>query len=397
MKCVNAGISTNYLLLSKNWFYKMNMIPSRQSYSWISRFAIEHVASRADLRTMQDFPQDIWQKMGDAGFFQIGIAKDFGGSGGGFRQLTEAGEVFVRSGYNMGLALSWLYQQSIAIYLISGFGTEEQRQQYLPLMAKGRLIVSFAVSEPKHGVRPKLLTSTAVSDGNCYKLNGEKTYLTNGPVAGLFIVVAITGEEQQQQKKFSAFLVADSNEGVSVSPQMKLDFLKPSPHGGIKLRECRVPASSMLGEKDTAYTNIVIPFSDVENIVMMGAATGGIGAELMDVILEIDERRINDNKSLQSEIGELDSLLETMRAVAHEAAQKLDQQDNTAVPLTLIFDELAEGFQSRIAAVVTKWELKTKDRYNILQTDLNVLGLMNKKNIPRKQMKLGSELLHGAE
>jgi hypothetical protein len=117
----------------------------------------------------------------------------------------------------------------------------------------------------------------------------------------------------------------------------------------------------------------------------------------MDVILEIDERRINDNKSLQSEIGELDSLLETMRAVAREAAQKLDQQDNTAVPLTLIFDELAEGFQSRIAAVVTKWELKTKDRYNILQTDLNVLGLMNKKNIPRKQMKLGSELLHGAE
>jgi acyl-CoA dehydrogenase len=372
----------------------MNMIPSRQSYSWISRFAIEHVASRADLQTAQDFPQDIWQKMGEAGFFQIGIAKDFGGSGGGFRQLTEAGEVFVRSGYNMGLALSWLYQQIIAINLISGFGTEKQRGKYLPLMAQGKLIASFAVSEPKHGARPKFLTTTAVPDGKCYKLNGEKTYLTNGPVAGLFIVVAITGGEKEQ-KKFSAFLVADSNDGVNVSPQMKLDFLKPSPHGGIKLRECRVPASSMLGEKDTAYTNIVIPFSDVENIVMMGAATGGMGAELMDVILEIDERRINDNKSLQSEIGELDSLLETMRAVAREAAQKLDQQDNTAVPLTLIFDELAEGFQSRISAVVKKWELKTKVHYNILQTDLNILRMLGKKNITGKKTKLGDELLHG--
>ena len=100
----------------------MNMIPSGQSYSWISRFAIEHVAARADLQTTKDFPHDIWQKMGEAGFFQIGIAKDFGGNGGGFRQLTEAGEVFVRSGYNMGLALSWLYQQIIAINLISGFG-----------------------------------------------------------------------------------------------------------------------------------------------------------------------------------------------------------------------------------------------------------------------------------
>ena len=372
----------------------MNMIPSRQSYSWISRFAIEHVASRADLQTAQDFPQDIWQKMGEAGFFQIGIAKDFGGSGGGFRQLTEAGEVFVRSGYNMGLALSWLYQQSIASYLISSFGNEKQRKKFLPLMAKGKLIASFAVSEPKHGARPKFLTTTAVPDGKCYKLNGEKTYLTNGPVAGFFIVVAITGGEKEQ-KKFSAFLVADSNDGVNVSPQMRLDFLKPSPHGGIKLRECRVPASSMLGEKDTAYTNIVIPFSDVENIVMMGAATGGMGAELMDVILEIDKRRINDNKSLQSEIGELDSLLETMRAVAREAAQKLDQQDNTAVPLTLIFDELAEGFQSRISAVVKKWELKTKVRYNILQTDLNILRMLGKKNITGKKTKLGDELLHG--
>ena len=67
------------------------------------------------------------------------------------------------------------------------------------------------------------------------------------------------------------------------------------------------------------------------------------------------------------------------------------------MPLTLIFEELAESFQSRITAMVTKWELKTPQRYNMLQTDLNILGLMNKKNIPRKQMKLGSELLHGAE
>jgi acyl-CoA dehydrogenase len=236
----------------------------------------------------------------------------------------------------------------------------------------------------------------AIPDGKFYRLNGEKTYLTNGPVAGLFIVVAITGEERQQ-KKFSAFLVQNSDEGVSASPQLKLNFLKPSPHGGIGLHDCRVSASFMLGEKDTAYTDMVLPFSDVENIVMMGAATGGMGAELMDIILEINASNINEDKSLQSEVGALDSLLETMRVIAREAAQKLDQQDNTAVPLTLIFDELAEGFQSRITAMVKKWELKTRERYNILQADLNVLGLMNKKNIPRKQMKLGSELLHGAE
>jgi alkylation response protein AidB-like acyl-CoA dehydrogenase len=373
----------------------MNTIPSGQSYSWISRFAIEHVTSRADLQTMPDFPHDIWQKMGEAGFFQIGIAPKYGGSGGGFAQLAKAGEVFVRSGYNLGLALSWLYQQMIAIRLICGFGTEKQRMKYLPLMAQGKLIASFAVSEPKHGARPKLLTSTATCEGNYYRLNGEKTYLTNAPVAGLFIVVAITDEEQKQ-KRFSAFLVSSSDDGVIVKPRLKFDFLKPSLHGGIQLQDCRVSAINMLGVKDTAYPNIVIPFSDVENVVMMGAVTGAMGAELMDIIVEIDKSNIHRDKSLQSEIGALDSLLETMRAIVQDAAQKLDEPERTAVPLMLTFKELAAGFQLRIAATVIKWEIKTKERFSVLQNDINVLGALQEKTMQEKQAKLGDELLHGA-
>jgi len=177
----------------------MNTIASEKSYSWISRFAIEHVASRSDLQTIQKFPHDIWQKMSEAGFFKIGISPKYGGNGGGFRQLTEAGEVFVRSGYNMGLALSWLYQQIIATRVISAFGNEKQLKQYLPLMAQGKLIVSFAVSEPKHGAHPKLLTSSAVPEGIYYKINADKIYLTNAPIADLFIIIAMTGIEKEQK------------------------------------------------------------------------------------------------------------------------------------------------------------------------------------------------------
>lgn len=373
----------------------MNTITSGRSYSWISRFAIEHVSYRTDLQTMSDFPYDIWKEMGKAGLFQIGIAPKYGGSGGGYTQLAKAGEVFVRSGYNLGLALSWLYQQMIAIHLISGFGTEKQKTKYLPQMVQGKTIASFAVSEPKHGARPKLMTSTATSEDNYYILNGEKTYLTNAPVAGLFIVVAITGEDQKQ-KKFSAFLVSPSDEGVTVKPKLKFDFLKPSLHGGIQLQNCRVSALNMLGENDTAYQNIVIPFSDVENVIMMGAATGAMGAELMDIIVEIDKRNIHKDKSLQSEIGAMDSLLETMRAIVHEASQKLDQPERAAVPLMLTFKELAAGFQLRIAATVAKWEIKTKERFVFLQNDINVLGALQEKTLQDKQAKLGDELLHGA-
>lgn len=373
----------------------MNTIASEKSYSWISRFAIEHVASRSDLQTVQNFPHDIWQKMSEAGFFKIGISPKYGGNGGGFRQLTEAGEVFVRSGYNMGLALSWLYQQIIAMRIISAFGNEKQRKQYLPLMVQGKLIMSFAVSEPKHGAHPKLLTSSAVPEGIYYKINADKIYLTNAPIAGLFIVIAVTGMEKEQ-KKFSAFLVSTDNSGIIVKPQMKFDFLKPAPHGGIKLQDCRVPASALLGEKNTAYTNIVIPFSDAESVVLMGAVTGGMGAELMDLIMESDRRNIHKDKALQSEVGALDSLLETMRAIARDAALKLDEQDSAAVPLIVTFKELVAGFQARISAAVAKWEIKTKERYNVLQTDINVLGALQEKTLQAKQAKLGDELLHGA-
>jgi len=372
----------------------MNSISSTHSYSWVSRFAIEHIFSRSDLYTMENFPYDIWQKMGEIGFFKVGIAPEYGGSGGGYRELLEAGEVFVRSSYNIGLALSWLYQQLIAIFLIAGFGNKRQCKMYLPQMAQGKLVASFAVSEPKHGARPKLLTTTAAKVKNGFILNGEKTYLTNAPLAGLFIVVAITGEENGQ-KKFSAFLIENDRDGLSIHPQMKLDFLKPSPHGGIRLRDCFTPDGAMLGERDEAFSEIVIPFSDAENIVLMGAVSGAMGAELMEVILEINKGRIHENKTVQSQIGELDALLETMRIVAREAARKMDEHDNYAIPLTLIFNELAENFQQKTTALITRWGLRTNSRFNILQTDLNVLGILGKKNIASKITKLGDEILHG--
>jgi acyl-CoA dehydrogenase len=372
----------------------MNPLKNKPSYSWISRFAIEHIFSSIDLCRGDDFPHELWGKMGEAGFFKIGIAPAYGGSGGGYKQLLEAGEVFVRSSYSMGLALSWLYQQLIAVYLISGFGTERQRKKYLPRMAEGRLIASFAVSEPKHGGRPKYMTTTAVKDGKGFKLNGEKTYLTNAPVAGLFVVIAVTGEAKGQ-KQFSAFLVDHPIRGLTIQPQIKLDFLRPSPHGGILLRDCAVPAAAILGEQDRAFPDIVMPFSDAENIVLMGAVSGAMGAELMDVILEINQSRIGENKAVQSEIGALDALLETLRVVAREAAHKMDERDNYAIPLTLIFNELAESFQHRIAGVVGKWNLPMRERFKMLQADLNILGILGKKNIASKITKLGDELLHG--
>lgn len=110
----------------------------------------------------------------------------------------------------------------------------------------------------------------------------------------------------------------------------------------------------------------------------------------------IPNRGINKDKLLQSEVGALDSLLETLRAIARDAAQKLDEQDSAAVPLIVTFKELVAGFQLKISAAVAKWEIKAKERYNVLLTDINVLGALQEKTLQDKQAKPEDELLHGA-
>ncbi|MDD4358025.1 MAG: acyl-CoA dehydrogenase family protein, partial [Smithellaceae bacterium] len=215
-------------------------------------FAAQHVASRLDLQTGQEFPMDVWQKMGKAGLFKIGIARIYGGDGGEYIDLLKAGESFVRNGYNLGLALSWLYQQIIAHYIIRIFGTREQQSQYLLAAAAGKITLSFAVSEPNRGAHPKQLATTARKQGNLYILNGEKTYLTNGPIAGIFIVIAVT-DDTTPQKRFTAFIVPRTTEGVTVTQPMAMNFLKPSPHGGIKLKNCRIGRKSVLGKEGNAW------------------------------------------------------------------------------------------------------------------------------------------------
>jgi Acyl-CoA dehydrogenases len=182
----------------------MMTIPSGQIIEQISRFAAEHIAPRSDLSSKGDFPHDLWGKMAQNGLFKIGIDEFYGGSGGGYRDLGTSAEAFVRHGFNMGLSISWLYQQLVARFLVAGFGSAEQKHQLLPQMASGKLTVSFAVSEPKRGAHPKLLTTAAIKDKSFYTLSGEKTYLTNGPIADIFIVIVITGYSGER-KEYTAF------------------------------------------------------------------------------------------------------------------------------------------------------------------------------------------------
>ena len=147
----------------------------------IAAFASKYIATRPDLSTPAEFPADVWQEMGKAGLFKIAVPEIYGGAGGGYPELVSASEALVRYGFNLGLAFSWTYQQIIVRYIIDLFGSGEIKRQWLPELAAGKLTLSFAVSEPGHGAHPKRLSTRAIRQENTFILDGEKTYLTNGP------------------------------------------------------------------------------------------------------------------------------------------------------------------------------------------------------------------------
>ena len=151
-------------------------------------------------------------------------------------------------------------RQMVARFFIEGFGTPEQRTTWQSQLA------SVAISEPRVGAHPKLLTTRADEDAAGYSIFGEKAWVTNGPLAEVFVVLAITSNEDGR-KRYSAFLVPRATQALSIDEAPEYRALAPSRHCALKLEGCRVPHSALLGPRGAAYETMALPFRDVEDAV----------------------------------------------------------------------------------------------------------------------------------
>jgi len=358
-------------------------------------FAQEKIASRDGLSAAPEFPWDIWRAMGRAGLLGLSLPREYGGQGGGYLALAAAGEALVRHGHSLGLALSWALQNIAAQYLILGFGHDRQRREYLPQMAEGRLIACLAVSEPKVGAHPKRLKTSAARQGDSFCLNGEKTYLTNGPIADLFIVIAVT-ETQAGQKRFTAFLTPKTSVGLSVE-SMPLDLLRPSPHGGIKLNNVLVPAKNILGQEGLAYETIIKSFREIEDTVMMGPLVGGLAWQLELLAGLIREQGTSLTEEQHADFGELQFLIHTLRIMAYEAALMLDSGDRHPESLSLVLGHrrLARLFQAKVQDILSGLKIEAGPRLTALSKDLVFMAGIAKNVARIKQGRLGRAALAG--
>ena len=158
-----------------------------------ARFAVDFLASRDDLRDSDMPPSDMGSAFAENGLRGLALPRKFGGFGGGYLDLAVATEALTQYGGNPGVALSWQVQEMIARTLFAEGASAKQKALYLPRMSTGEFTAALAVSEPGAGAGRDRLTTRAERRGDRFVLSGEKTFVTNAPIADLFIVIAVTG------------------------------------------------------------------------------------------------------------------------------------------------------------------------------------------------------------
>jgi acyl-CoA dehydrogenase len=213
-------------------------------------------------------------------------------------------------------------------------------------MAAGRLTLSVAISEPGVGAHPKHLRATAERSADGWRLTGEKTFLTNGPIAGLFVVVACSGM-RDGRKQFSAFLVPRDCPGLTEVAMRPLGFLQSSPHCGIRLDGCEVAAEALLGEEGTAFAALSLPLRHVEDTLGASLNAGAMRHELTRLAAASAAlESLPENAAEQ--LGALAGLLAGLDCLADAAVADLDHglaEDPLAAARSVGFRTLAQHFQ----------------------------------------------------
>jgi len=343
----------------------MNQAADADIVSEVTDFARTCVATRPDLHQQKDFPADLWQSMSRRNLMGLLIPAEYGGRGCSYATLAEGVTALVEHGGNQGVAMTWLaHNMNPALHLASG-GTEAQKRQWLPGIAKGQGSLTVAISEPGVGAHPKHLKTRAVRDGDDYVLNGEKSYLTNGPLANLFLVLAIS-DENKGRKAFSAYLVPRDTAGFEQTPGIEIDFLHPSPHCGIALTDCRIPATNRLGPEGTAFDLVSKVMRTTEDALSTAASVGAMRFLLARLAATAKAQALPQDK--YADLGSLVHQTDALAALSRALVIKPDQQQ--LIPLIAGFRDFLHHLRTDLDTFVSENALELIDAYTVAHRDM---------------------------
>lgn len=329
-----------------------NINSTDQNNMTLSTSLSQLINTETDLLSMPKgaFPMPLWQRLAQEKLLLPRLDEAQKTS---HLAIAQAAQTLTHLSASPGLGMSWVMQQALVDILSTSNNTVIQ-QQYLPKLLNGQGLCALSVSEPNAGAHPKYLTTYADYRDGQYWLNGEKTYISNGPIADIFIVLAIT-DTVAGRKQFSAFIVPKETKGLSILPMKSFDALKPTSHCGLKMDNCQIPADHMLGKKGDAFDSISKPFREHEDILMLSTLAGSMQA-LLDQLIGADQDLIP-----AQEMGLLLSLIDSVTVLARQAAQQLDETNSPFEPISfiIIVRLLIEQFINTVKAAVLPHTIST--------------------------------------
>ena len=297
----------------------------------VRRFAVEEIAPRAaEIDSSNQFPADLWEKMGTLGLHGITVDETDGGVSMGYLAHSVAIEEISRASASVGL--SYGAHSNLCVNQIARWGTAEQKQAYLPKLISGEHVGSLAMSEHGSGSDVVSMKLAAEKRNDRYVLNGGKMWITNSPDASILVVYAKTDMEAGP-KGITAFVIEKDMVGFKVGKKLDKLGMRGSNTAELIFDDCEVPFENVLGEEGKGV-NVLMSGLDYERVVL-AAGPLGIMAAAMDVVVPyVHEREqfgqpVGSFQLMQGKLADMYTEMNACRAYVYAVAAACDRGETT--------------------------------------------------------------------
>ena len=331
---------------------------ARQLFKDFAENEVKPLAQEVD--ETEVFPRATVEKMAKYGFLGIPVPKEYGGQGCDILTYAMCVEELSKVCGTTGVIVS--AHTSLCIDPILTYGTEEQKQKYIPDLASGKKLGAFGLTEPGAGTDAQGQQTKAVLDGDEWVLNGSKCFITNGKEADVYIVIAVTGKIEKRgrmQKEISAFIVEKGTPGFTFGTKEKKMGIRGSSTYELIFTDCRIPKENLLGAKGKGFA-IAMHTLDGGRIGIAAQALGLAEGALETTVNYVKERKqfgrsIAQFQNTQFQLADMATKVEAAKMLVYKAARKKDEfKTNPKISYSV------EAAQAKLYAAEVAMEVTTK-------------------------------------